>query len=101
MVYVQFPYDTLSQLGADLVKVSEQLGQNHHGAADCNGLSGEGQHKIQNAIEHFRDEWKTSFRKLNEDIENWGGLSKAIGDMVSQFDVQVAEALSPKGTDAP
>src|SRR2546422_11475784 len=97
MTYVQFPYDTLSQLGANLTDVSDRLGQGQHGASDCDGLSGDSQGKIQDAIEHFRKEWKTSFGKLNEDIGNWGGLSKAIGDMVSQFDAQVAEALGPKG----
>lgn len=100
MTYVQYPYETLSQLGTNLVHVSEQLGQKQHGAANCHGLSGDGQGKIQDAIEHFRHEWKTSFKKLNEDIGNWGGLSKAIGDMVAQFDTQLAEALNPKGNEA-
>ena len=72
-----------------------KLGEKQHGANDIAGLGSDDQQRIQDAINDFRDEWKTSFRKLNEDIDNWGGLSKAIGDMVMQFDGQAAQALAP------
>jgi hypothetical protein len=97
LTYVQYPYATLESLGTNLQNVSTRLTEKEHGASGCDGLGGGDQHRIQDAIDHFRDEWKTSFRKLNEDIDNWGGLSKAIGDMVSQFDAQVAQALAPPG----
>jgi hypothetical protein len=95
LTYVQFPYATLVSLGTDLQTISSKLGEKQHGANDCNGLGSGPQHDIQDAISDFRGEWKTSFGKLNEDIDNWGGLSKAIGDMVSQFDAQAATALAP------
>jgi hypothetical protein len=95
VTFVQYPYATLVSLGTDLQTVSTKLGDQEHGAADANGLGGGDQSRVQDAISSFRDEWKTSFRKLNEDIANWGGLSKAIGDMVSQFDAQTAQALTP------
>jgi hypothetical protein len=101
VTYVQFPYETLSQLGSNLNDVGSRLQAKQHGADSCEGLGGDGQDKIQQAIENFRDEWKTSIGKLVEDIGNWGGLSKAIGDMVQQFDAQAAQALLPPGDNAP
>lgn len=98
MTYVQFPYEVLSQLGNNLSDVSSRLGEKQHGANGCDGLGSGGQDKIQHEIEHFRSEWKTSIGKLIEDIGNWGGLSKAIGDMVQQFDAQAAQALAPPGS---
>jgi hypothetical protein len=95
VTYVQYPYAVLVQLGTDLQNVSTKLGEKEHGASDVGGLGGDGQSQIQDAVSGFRDEWKTSFRKLNEDIDNWGGLSKAIGDMVAQFDAQTGQALAP------
>jgi len=95
LTYVQFPYTTLVQLGTDLQNISIKLAEKQHGASDCAGLGGSPQDQIQDAINGFRDEWKTSFGKLNEDIDNWGGLSKAIGDMVREFDAQGAAALAP------
>lgn len=97
MTYVQFPYVVLAQLGQDLNDVASRLTSKEHGAADCGGLGSDGQSRIQDAIGDFRDEWKTSINSLTEDIGNWGGLSKAIGDMVQQFDAQAAQALSPPG----
>jgi hypothetical protein len=97
VTFVQYPYAVLVSLGTDLQNVSTKLGEKEHGAADVNGLGSDDQGRIQDAISSFRDEWKTSFRKLNEDIDNWGGLSKAIGDMVAQFDSQVGQALTPQG----
>ena len=96
LTYVQFPYTTLVQLGTDLQNISTKLGEKQHGASDCAGLGSDPQNQIQDAINGFRDEWKTSFGKLNEDIDNWGGLSKAIGDMVRQFDSEAATALAPQ-----
>lgn len=95
MTYVQYPYATLVSLGTSLQDVSSKLGEKHHGAEDCDGLGSGDQRRIQTAIDHFRDEWKTSVRNLNEDIDNWGGLSKAIGDMVAQFDADAGHALAP------
>ncbi|HEX5493619.1 MAG TPA: hypothetical protein VFX70_03470 [Mycobacteriales bacterium] len=97
MTYVQFPYVVLTQLGRDLSDVGSRLSSKQHGATDCGGLGSDGQSRIQDAIGSFRDEWKTSISSLTEDIGNWGGLSKAIGDMVQQFDAQVGQALSPPG----
>jgi hypothetical protein len=97
LTYVQFPYATLVSLGSNLQNISTKLAEKEHGASNCDGLGSDDQHRIQDAIDHFRDEWKTSLRKLNEDINNWGGLSKAIGDMVSQFDAEAAKALAPPG----
>jgi hypothetical protein len=97
LTYVQFPYAVLVTLGTDLQNISAKLGEKQHGANDCAGLGGDPQQQIQDEIDNFRGEWKTSFGKLNEDIDNWGGLSKAIGDMVSQFDAQAAAALAPPG----
>jgi len=101
MTYVQFPYGVLSQLGTNLNDLSSRLTEKQHGAADCDGLGSDGQEKIQGEIERFRDEWKTSMNSLIEDVGNWGGLSKAIGDMVQQFDAQAAQALAPQGGTTP
>jgi hypothetical protein len=95
LTYVQYPYATLVALGTNLQNISTKLGEKQHGADDCGGLGSGEQQRIQDAIDNFRDEWKTSFRKLNEDINDWGGLSKAIGDMVAQFDAGTAQALAP------
>jgi hypothetical protein len=97
VTFVQFPYAVLATLGTELQTVSSRLGEKEHGANDCAGLGSDDQQRLQSAISNFRDEWKTSFRKLNEDIDNWGGLSKAIGDMVQQFDTEAARALAPQG----
>lgn len=105
MTYAQFPYAVLSQLGTNLDGLSSGLTNSQRGAEDCNGLGNDGQSKIQDAIGDFRDTWKSSVQKLVEEIGEWGGLSKAIGDMVAQFDAQTAAALLPpgsgKGTPAP
>ncbi len=95
MTYVQFPYATLVSLGTDLQNVGDKLSEKQHGANSCDGLGSDDQQKIQDALDDFRDEWKTAFGKLTEDIGNWGGLSKAIGDMVSQFDAETGKALEP------
>lgn len=97
MTYVQFPYEVLSQLGTNLSDVSTRLGESHHGASDCAGLGSDGQGDIQNAVGHFRSEWKTSISDLLDEIGKWGGLSKAIGAMVDQFDQQTAAAMTPGG----
>jgi hypothetical protein len=97
VTYVQFPYEVLSQLGTNLSDLSALLGSKQHGANDCEGLGPDGQ-DIQHEIENFRGEWKTSINNLIDDIGNWGGLSKAIGDMVQQFDAQAARALAPPGS---
>jgi hypothetical protein len=97
VTYVQFPYEVLSRLGTNLDDISSRLRAKQHGADDCGGLGSDGQDRIQREIDHFRDEWKTSIRNLTEDIGDWGGLSKAIGDMVRQFDAQAAQALTPPG----
>jgi hypothetical protein len=101
MTYVQFPYEVLSQLGADLDDLGSRLGEKEHGARHCDGLGSDGQDRIQDEIEHFRSEWKTSIDRLVEDIGKWGGLSKAIGDMVQQFDADAAKALAPPGGATP
>jgi hypothetical protein len=98
MTYVQYPYQVLSELGQNLSDVSTRLDEKQHGATDCNGLGSDGQCTIQDAINHFRSEWKTSISNLVEDIGRWGGLSKAIGDMVDQFDTQTAMAMSQTGS---
>jgi hypothetical protein len=98
VTYVQFPYEVLSQLGTNLSNLSTQLASKQHGANDCAGLGSDGQDRIQHEVENFRGEWKTSINNLIDDIGNWGGLSKAIGDMVQQFDAQVARALAPPGS---
>jgi hypothetical protein len=94
MSYVQYPYATLVSLGQNLTSLSERLQGDHRGAEDCNGLAGD-HADIQDAISDFRGEWKTSLLELMTNIGKWGGLSKAIGEMVAQFDAQTAAALRP------
>ncbi|WP_422769939.1 hypothetical protein ACN28C_24860 [Plantactinospora sp. WMMC1484] len=94
MTYVQYPYATLMSLGRNLTTLSEQLEADHRGVVDCDGLTDD-HADIQNAISDFRDEWKTSLLELMNNIGSWGGLSTAIGQMVSDFDNQTAAALRP------
>lgn len=94
MTYTQFPYDTLISLGQNMKTLSEKLQGDHRGAEDCDGLSGDCA-DIQHAISDFRGEWKTSLLDLMTNIDKWGGLSEAIGKMVSDFDSQTATALRP------
>jgi hypothetical protein len=104
MTYVQYPYAVLAQLGQNLNSVSAHLTEKNRGAEPCQGLEGDGQQTIQGAIGNFRGTWKTSVGDLVEDVGKWGGLSKAIGDMVDQFDTQVAAAMKPSsggGTTSP
>jgi hypothetical protein len=96
MTYVQFPYATLVSLGQNLTGISEKLEGDHRGAVDCNGLSDE-HGDIQDAIEDFRGEWKTSLLELMTNIGKWGGLTAAIGNLVEEFDTQTAVALAPDG----
>jgi hypothetical protein len=98
MTYVQYPYATLVSLGQNLTGLSEKLQSDHRGAEDCGGLSDD-QADIQDEISDFRGEWKTSLLELMNNIGKWGGLSAAIGKLVSEFDTQTAAALRP--TDAP
>jgi len=100
MTYVQFPYETLVQLGKNLQSVGERLESDHRGADDCAGLSAD-HADIQQAIEDFRDEWKTSLLDLMTNIGTWGGLSESIGRMVADFDAQTATALRPPTEGAP
>lgn len=97
MTYVQYPYATLVGLGNQLTLVSEKLQGDDRGAEDCNGLDGSDHDPIQSAIHDFRKVWKASVKQLTEDIGKWGGLSKAIGQMVEDFDTQLATALRPSG----
>ncbi len=94
MVFVQYPYETLISLGQNLTHLSESLAESHRGAEDCEGL-GSDQSEIQSAIESFRDTWRTSLLELENNIGQWGGLSQAIGQMVSDWDTQTAAALDP------
>jgi hypothetical protein len=96
MTYVQYPYAVLARLGNDLDSVSTRLIDKKRGAEDCPGL-GDGQAKVGSAIDDFRSTWKTSVGDLLDDVGKWGGLSKAVGDMVAQFDAQTAAALNPSG----
>lgn len=95
MTYVQYPYATLISLGNNLTSVSDRLGGEHRGAQDVHGLDAAEQGRIQDAVEGFRDEWKTSLLELMSNIGQWGGLSKTIGQMVNDFDTQLATALRP------
>jgi hypothetical protein len=97
MTYIQYPYATLARLGSDLSAVSNRLTDKQRGAEQCDGLGGDGEDRIDAAIGDFRSTWKTSVGKLVEDVSKWGGLSKAIGDMVAQFDAETAAALRPSG----
>lgn len=97
MSYVQYPYEVLSQLGQNLVDVGTKLSEKQRGAQAVDGLGSDGQSRIQDSINDFRHTWKASAAKLIGEIGDWGGLSKAIGDMVSQFDAQVASQLNPSG----
>lgn len=97
MTYVQFPTEVLIALGTELSAVSAKVSDKKHGAESCGGLGSDGQDKIQDAIKHFGSTWKTSVEQLVSEVDNWGGLSTAIGDMVDQFDAQSATALSPAG----
>ncbi|MGC4807025.1 hypothetical protein [Micromonospora sp. DT233] len=94
MTYVQYPYATLVSLGGNLTTLADQLESDHRGASDCAGLADD-HADIQGAISDFRDEWKTSLLELMNNIGEWGGLSSAIGKMVSDFDTQTAAALRP------
>ncbi|MFF5055889.1 hypothetical protein ACFY1S_22175 [Micromonospora sp. NPDC000663] len=94
MTYVQYPYATLVSLGGNLTTLSDQLQTDHRGVVDCAGLTDD-HSDIQGAISDFRDEWKTSLLELMNNIGEWGGLSSAIGKMVSDFDTQTAAALRP------
>ena len=96
MTYAQFPYETLVSLGQNLQSVSDRLQSGHRGADDCNGLTDD-HADIQQAISDFRGEWKTSLLELMTNIGKWGGLSEAIGKLVSDFDSQTAAALRPNG----
>lgn len=102
MTYVQYPYATLISLGNNLTTISDKLKEGGPGAQDCHGLDRADHGNIQSAIEGFRDEWKTSLTTLTENIGAWGGLSKQIGQMVADFDGQLANALRPQnGETAP
>jgi hypothetical protein len=92
--YVQFPYETLVSLGQNMTLLSDKLQGDQRGAVNCDGLSDQ-QGDIQDAIEDFRGEWKTSLLELMTNIGKWGGLSEAIGKMVNDFDTQTADALRP------
>jgi len=98
VTYVQFPYEVLARLGTNLGDLSARLASKQRGANNCVGLGSDGQDRIQQEVENFRSEWKTSINNLIDDIGNWGGLSKAIGDMVQQFDSQAARSLAPPGS---
>ncbi len=100
MTYVQYQYAVLSQLGNDLNDVSARLSQKNRGAEHCVGLGGDNQTKINAAIDDFGHTWKQSVADLLTDVGKWGGLSRAIGDMVAQFDAQTAAALRPGGVSA-
>lgn len=94
MTYVQYPHATLISLGTNLTALSDRLNGDQRGAEDVDGLSDQ-QQRIQNAIGEFRGAWKTSLLELMTNIGKWGGLSTTIGQMVHDFDAQLATALRP------
>jgi hypothetical protein len=100
MTYVQYPYAVLARLGTDLNSVSTRLTDKQRGAEQCPGL-GEGEPEVGSAIDDFRSTWKASVGKLVDDVGKWGGLSKAIGDMVAEFDAQAAAAMNPSSSRSP
>jgi hypothetical protein len=94
--YAKYPYATLQQVGTKLTGISDTLGQSNKGAHDVDGLSDD-QSRIRDAISGFRSEWEESVRKLRDNIGSLGDLSSQIGQMVGQFDAEVAKALRPGG----
>ena len=95
MTYVQYPYEVLSELGQNLHDIGDRLSSRQRAASDVQGLGGGGQSRVHSAIDDFRHTWKTSVGDLTAEIGHWGGLSKAIGAMVSQFDIQASAELRP------
>jgi hypothetical protein len=93
--YAKYPYATLTSIGQKLTGVHENLSQGDKGAKDVNGLSDD-QAEINSRIGDFRGEWDASVKKLQENIGHFGSLSTGIGQMVEQFDTDVAQALKPK-----
>lgn len=92
--YAKYPYATLLSIGGKLTGVKDSLDTGDRGAKDVDGLSDD-QSDINGKIGDFRGEWEASVNKLKENIGGFGELSTGIGDMVSQFDAEIAKALKP------
>lgn len=97
MTYAQFPYAVLTKLGTNLDDVKSKLSESNRGADNCDGLGGDHQSRIQDAINDFRGTWKTSVHDLVDEVGEWGKKSGGIGTMVRQFDDQTAAMLRPPG----
>lgn len=85
MSFMQVPYEAMGELGGKLNTVGERLADNR-AADECAGLGDETQNVITEAIDNFRDIWKTSVSTLIEEVKSWSEVTTQIGAGVKEFD---------------
>lgn len=90
MAYVQYPYEQLARLGAELDALNDGLKQDNHGASTVEGLDGHDHANVIAAVEGFQDEWKSSLLDLETKIGETGDLARQIGQVAQQTDSELA-----------
>lgn len=91
--YARIPIAELYTIGRTLTGVKTELDgvegalTNLRGVDDVHGL------KVQNAVDSFFTEWKTSRRTLLENVGGLGDVSTQIAETTDQFDTEVASSL--------
>src|ERR1700710_454092 len=94
--FAQYPFQALQEVGRAGAGISEEIGSNSRNAFQVDGLTVD-QDRISAALDHFRDAWEASLKKLGENIGGLGEISTQIGTMSAEFDGALAQALSPGG----
>ncbi len=94
--FVQYPFQALQDVGRAVAGISERIASGSTNAFEVNGL-GADQDRISAALDHFRQEWAASLKKLGENIGGLGDVSTQIGRMSGEFDGALSRALSPGG----
>lgn len=86
MAFAQFPISDLQAIGADLLRVEGVLDAPKEALTQIAGLGSQQQVAVQDAIDEFHDEWRTSTRQLIENIGNWGVTAGHISTLAAQSD---------------
>ncbi|QLY32845.1 hypothetical protein [Nocardia huaxiensis] len=76
----------LQAIGADLLRVESVLSAPKEALTENSGLGTQQQVAVQDALEEFHDEWRTSVHQLIENIANWGVTSGRIAALATDTD---------------
>ncbi|RAV31518.1 hypothetical protein [Corynebacterium heidelbergense] len=95
--FYQIPVATLKAIGSNLSSVKSEIDAVERGAQGLEGVDDVCGDQLAHAVDCFFHEWKTSRRRLLENVEKLGQVSNTISDQTAQFDDEVAGKLREIG----